>query len=158
MTAEFLCVTISCAIMTLYLTAYAIIVGIPTSISATYYRTQAKWLFPVCTATAGALALVPLLNLTPDNYRFVAFFIVASILFVAAAPAFREELTHEVHGVAAVVLGVSATVWLGLTTGIPYIAIAAALAGLIANRRNLLFWIEAGLLYNLYASLFYITY
>ena len=68
MIAELICVTMSCTIMTLYLIAYILNVGVPTSISETYYKTQKKWLFPTCTATAGTLALVPLLNVTPDNY------------------------------------------------------------------------------------------
>lgn len=153
MIAELICVTLSCAIMTLYLTAYILNLGLPTSISETYYYTEAKWLFPTCTATAGVLALVPLLNITPDSYRFVAFFIVASILFVAAAPAFREELTNKVHSGAAIILGVSALTWLILTNGVPYIAITAMLAGLLFDRRRLVFWLEIGLLYNLYISL-----
>lgn len=153
MIAELICVTLSCVIMTLYLTAYILNVGLPTSISDTYYNTEVKWLFPTCTATAGVLALVPLLNITPDSYQFVAFFIVASILFVAAAPAFREELTNKVHSGAAMTLGVSAMTWLILTSGIPYITIIVTLTGLIFDRRHFLFWLEVGLLYNLYTSL-----
>ncbi len=153
MLAELICVTLSCTIMTLYLTAYILNTGLPCSISETYYKTQAKWLFPTCTATAGVLALVPLLNVPPDSYQFVAFFIVASILFVAAAPAFREELTNHVHSGAAITLGLSALAWLILTSGVPYIAIAATLIGLAIDRRHFVFWLEVGLLYNLYATL-----
>lgn len=153
MIADFICVTLSCAIMTLYLTAYILNVGLPSSISETYYHTEAKWLFPTSTATAGALALVPLMNITPDSYQFVAFFIVVSILFVAAAPAFREELTNMVHSGAAIILGVSAFAWLILTSGVPYIAITAILAGLLFDRGRFVFWLEVGLLYNLYTSL-----
>lgn len=149
---ELISVALSCAIMSLYLTAYILHWGVPCSISDTYYHTERKWLFPVCTAISGALALVPLLNITPETYQFVAFFIVASILFVAAAPAFKEELTNYVHYGAASVLGVSAIVWLILTTGVPYVAIAGAITAML-DRRHLLFWIEVGLLYNLYASL-----
>ncbi len=153
MMAELICVTLSCAIMTLYLTAYMLNVGLPSSISETYYNTEAKWLFPACTATAGALALVPLLNVTPDNCRFVAFFIIVSILFVAAAPAFREGLTDKVHCGAALTLGLSVLAWLMLTSGVPYMAITATLIGLLTDRRHFLFWLETGLLYNLYTSL-----
>lgn len=153
MIAYLISVTLSCSIMTAYLTAYILNVGLPSSISETYYKTQAKWLFPTCTATAGILALVPLLNVTPDNYRFVAFFIIASILFVAAAPAFREELTNYVHSGAAIILGLSALAWLILTIGVPYIAITAILIGLGIDRKHFIFWLEAGLLYNLYTTL-----
>lgn len=153
MILELVTVSVSCLIMTLYLTAYILKIGLPTSISETYYNTEAKWLFPVCISSAGALALVPLMNITPDSYKFVAFMIVASILFVAAAPAFREELTNKVHSGAAIILGVSAMTWLILTSGVPYIAITAILVGLLFDRRRFVFWIEAGLLYNLYITL-----
>ncbi len=153
MLPELIAVSVSCVVMTLYLTAYINAIGIPASISAIYYKTERKWLFPACTATAGTLALVPLLNVTPDNYQFVAFFIVASILFVASAPAFREGMTNHVHSGAAIILGLSALAWLILTSGVPYIAITATLIGLAIDRRHFVFWLEAGLLYNLYASL-----
>ncbi len=155
MLLELIAVTLSCCIMSLYLTAYILNQGVPCSISDTYYRTERKWLFPVCTGVSGVLALVPLLNITPETYKFVAFLIVASILFVAAAPAFKEELTKQVHYGAALMLGLSATAWLILTTGVPYIAIAVAVIAML-DRRHFLFWIETGLLYNLYVSLIYI--
>ena len=53
-----------------------------------------------------------------------------------------------------IALNVSST-RLILTTGVPYIAIAGAVTAML-DRRHFLFWIEAGLLYNLYASLIYI--
>lgn len=155
MILELIAVTLSCVIMSLYLTAYILHWGIPCSISDTYYQTVRKWLFPVCTAVSGVMALVPLLNITPETYKFVAFLIVASILFVAAAPAFKEELTQQVHYGAASVLGLSAIVWLILTTGVPYIVITAGIIAML-DRRHFLFWVEVGLLYNLYASLIYI--
>ena len=152
---ELILIALSCGLMSLYLTAYMLHLGIPCSISDTYYQTERKWLFPVSTATSGVLALAPLLNITPERYQFVAFLIVVSILFVAAAPAFKEEITQLVHYGAASLLGLSATIWLILTTGVPYIAIVGLIIAII-DRRHFLFWIETGLLYNLYASLFYI--
>lgn len=153
MVLELIAVSLSCLIMTLYLTAYINTIGVPTSISATYYKTERKWLFPAAISLTGICALVPLLNNTPDNYQFIAFFIVAASLFVASAPAFREELTNHVHSGAAITLGLSALAWLILTSGVPYIAITATLIGLALDRRHFVFWLEAGLLYNLYASL-----
>ncbi len=153
MLPELIAVSVSCIVMTLYLTAYINAIGIPASISAIYYKTERKWLFPATISTTGLCALVPLMNNTPEEYQFVAFFIVTSILFVAAAPAFREELTNHVHSGAAIILGLSALAWLILTSGVPYIAIVTTLIGLAIDRRHFVFWLEAGLLYNLYASL-----
>ena len=153
MLPELIAVSVSCIVMTLYLTAYINAIGIPASISAIYYKTERKWLFPATISTTGLCALVPLMNNTPEEYQFVAFFIVAAALFVASAPAFREDMVGKVHGVAAAILGLCALAWLILTSGVPYIAITAKLIGLAIDRRHFVFWLEAGLLYNLYASL-----
>lgn len=152
MVFELIAVILSGLIMTLYLTAYIHSLGIPESISATYYKTEKKWIFPAAISLTGLSALVPLLNNTPETYQFVAFFIVAATLFVASAPAFREEMIGQVHAVAASVLGVCALSWLILTTGCPWIAIVG-LCIAILDHKHFLFWVEAGLLYNLLADL-----
>lgn len=155
MIAEIICVSLSCLIVSLFLTAVIAHCGVPTSISATYYNTQKKWLMPVCIGVAGALTLVPFFNHTPEQWKFTAFLIVASIMFIACAPAFKDDLEGKVHKGAALVLGVTSLVWLFLITGFPWIAlIGFILAGL--NRKKYLFWCEVGILYNLYASLLYI--
>lgn len=152
MVLELIAVSLSCLIMTLYLTAYINTIGVPTSISATYYKTERKWLFPAAISLTGICALVPLLNNTPDNYQFIAFFIVAASLFVASAPAFREEMVGKIHATAASVLGLCAVIWLLAIGGCPWIAI---LGGCIAvlDYKHFLFWVEVGLLYNLFISL-----
>ena len=152
MIPEIIAVSVSCIIMTLYLVAYINSLGVPASISATYYKTEKKWLFPTVISLTGLCALVPLMNNTPENYQFVAFFIVAATLFVASAPAFREEFVGKIHGGAASVLGVCALVWLILTTGCPWIAIIG-LCIAILDHKHFLFWVEVGLLYNLFVDL-----
>lgn len=149
---ELIAVSVSCLIMSLYLAAYICTAGLPASISATYYRTQRKWLFPTAISLTGMCALVPLLNHTPESYQFVAFFIVAATLFVASAPAFKEEMVGKIHAVAASVLGVCAVTWLILTTGCPWVALIGLAIGAF-DRKHFLFWVEVGLLYNLFASL-----
>lgn len=156
MLLEIIAITVSCLIMTLYLTAYITAAGLPASISATYYKSEKKWLFPTAVALAGLFALVPLINHTPDTYQFTAFFIVAATLFVAAAPAFREELVGNVHATAAIVLGGCALTWLILTAGVPWIAVAGLCVALI-DRKHFLFWIEVGILYDLYFNLLFIV-
>lgn len=151
-TLELIAVSLSCFIMTLYLSAYICTAGLPASISATYYRTRRKWLFPTVISLTGLFALVPLLNHTPEIYQFVAFFIVAATLFVASAPAFKEEMVGKIHAGAATVLGVCAVTWLILITGCPWVAIVGLANGAF-DRKHFLFWVEVGLLYNLFASL-----
>ncbi len=152
MILELIAVSVSCLIMTLYLTAYINSLGVPASISATYYKTEKKWIFPTAISLTGLCALVPLMNHTPENYQFVAFFIVAATLFVASAPAFREEMIGKIHATAATVLGICALAWLILTTGCPWIAIIG-LCIAVLDCKHFLFWVEAGLLYNLFIDL-----
>lgn len=149
---ELIAVGLSCLIMTLYLTGYICHRGVPPSISDSYYRVDAKWLFPVVIATAGLTALIPIMEHTPESYRFVAFFIVAAILFIAASPAFKEDMVRNVHVGAASILGLASLVWLILTIGMPWIAVACIIIGIV-KRKQLVFWIEVGLLYNLYVAL-----
>lgn len=149
---ELIAVSTSCLIMTLYLTAYICAAGLPASISATYYRTRRKWLFPTAISLTGMFALAPLLNHTPESYQFVAFFIVAATLFVASAPAFKEDMVGKIHAGAASVLGVCAVTWLILTTGCPWVALVGLVVGAF-DRKHFLFWVEVGLLYNLFVSL-----
>ena len=143
-------------IITAYLLFVSLWQGLPYSISETYYHTLSRWTFPICLVSAGAFATMPLLNHTPETYQFLAFLIIASILFVAAAPAFKEEFEGKVHYGAAATLGLSALVWIILTTGMPWIALAITLCCGVCDRKRFIFWFEVGLLYNLYASLLYI--
>ena len=152
MIPELIAVSMSCLIMTLYLAIYINTLGFPASISATYYHTEKKWLFPVVITITGLCALVPLINNTPESYQFISFLIVAAVCFVASAPAFKEEMVGKIHSTAAIILGVCALLWLILTTGCPWIAIIGLVIS-IFDTRHFLFWVETGLLYNLFTDL-----
>lgn len=152
MILELIAVSLSCLIMTLYLSAYINTIGVPTSISATDYKTERKWLFPAAISLTGICALVPLLNNTPENYQFIAFFIVAASLFVASAPAFREEMVGKIHATAASVLGLCSVIWLLAIGDCPWIAMLGVCVGVL-DYKHFLFWVEVGLLYNLFISL-----
>ncbi len=153
---EWVAVIASCLVMGVYLLLVCCQGGVPTSISETYYlRFGSKWLFSGVLVTAAALAVAPLLNHTPESYQFLAFFIVAGILFIAASPAFKDELEGKVHVGSAIVLGVSAVVWLSMTIGVPWLSILGLVAGLI-NLKNVVFWVELGILADVYRCLFYL--
>lgn len=142
-------VSLSCLIITLYLTAYICAGGVPTSISDTYYHNEKKWLFPTVLAVSASLALIPMMDITNEPYHFLAFISISAIFFVAASPAFKEDLVGNVHSVAAIILGVAIFAWLFLMADIPYIAFVGIAIGLF-NRKKFVFWLEVGLLYNLY--------
>lgn len=143
---------IAMLVMALYLTAYCLNSGIPTSISATYYHTERKWLFPAVVGVCTALCVYPLFEATPEDWQFLAFLILGSLMFIAASPAFKEELTKGVHFGAAITCGVATTAWVSLIAGVPWLGIAGAV-GAIADRKRWTFWLEIGLLLNLFLVL-----
>lgn len=145
-------ILVSCFVIAVYLISYVCSCGLPTSISATYYHTQHKWLLPVVLGVSIVTAIVPFFDLTPDYWRFLAFLTVAGIMFIAAAPAFRKEFEGKVHCGAAIVAGISSIAWLSIIGGIPWLVIAGALTA-IANWKCKTFWLEVGILLNLYIVL-----
>lgn len=152
---EWCATVISGFIMVVYLFSFIGNNGIPTSISDTYYRNNKRWLFSAVLIVAASLALAPILNHTPESYKFLGFFIVAGIFFVAASPAFKDEFVGKVHCGAAIVLGVAAVVWIALTIGVPWLSLLGLTIGLF-NLRNIVFWVEVGLLIDVYRCLFYL--
>lgn len=141
--------------MAVYLFSFIGNNGVPTSISATYYRNSKRWLFSAVLIVAASLALVPILNYTPESYQFLGFFIVAGIFFVAASPAFKDEFVGKVHCGSAIVLGVAAVTWIALSIGMPWLSLLGLAVG-IFNLRNFVFWIEVGILIDVYRCLFHL--
>lgn len=150
---EQIAVIASCGIVVAYIMFAILHIGLPPSISETFYRLNRKWLFSIVLGVAASLAVAPLLNHTPEDFQFLGFFIIAGILFVAASPAFKDEFEGKVHTGAALILCFATIAWLILTAGVPYIAIAGVLVGII-RRREFIFWLELGLLANLYKEIF----
>lgn len=146
---------ISAFIIAVYLLTFIAYKGIPTSISATYYGNEKPWLFSAVLSVAATLALVPLLNHTPANYQFLGFFIIAGIFFVAASPAFKDDFVGKVHSGSAIILGISAVVWIALSVGVPWLSILCLAIGLL-NLRNIVFWLEVGILADVYRCLFHL--
>lgn len=147
-----LLILISTVILSSFLIVYIAKFGIPTSISDTYYKTEKKWLFSSVVAVSIITGVIPMFELTPEDFRFLVFLTVAGVLFVAFAPSFKEELEGKVHAGAAILAGISAVTWLIIMTGIPFVAILGCIIA-ICDRKRYAFWIEAGLLLNLYSEL-----
>lgn len=154
---ELILVAVSCLIVTSYIVLYILYRGIPTSLSDTYYHNEQKWFFPTVLCLGASLALFPMMNCTPEPYKALSFFSIASIFFVAASPAFKEGLVRSVHCISAVVLGVCIFAWLLLSANFPFIAIAGIIVGVL-NKKKFVFWLEIGLLYDLYYNLIVLLY
>lgn len=144
-------------VIAIYLTIYlALRQKLPSSISATYYECNSKWLFSSVIATTAALALVPWLEYSGD-WQFLAFFGAASMMFIAASPAFKDDFVGKVHSGAACVLVASVVAWIWLCFGTPWVFLGFAVLALI-DRKHFVWWIEIGLLLNLYPVLFWIIF
>lgn len=85
--------------------------GVPYSISATFYKLQHPyWFMAAMWATAGLLMPIALETSKPGT-EFLAFLACAGMIFVGAAPNFREELEGKVHMSGAVVCVVASQLW-----------------------------------------------
>lgn len=151
---ELILVSLSFVVIALYL-AFELIFfcrKTPSSISDTYYHPHCKrTLTPVLIAST-ALAVYPLMELTPEPWTFLAFLITAGTFFVAATPAFKEDFQKPIHGWSASIAGVATFAWLWIVA-FPSLAILGIAIG-IWQRRSLVFWLEVGLLADLYMNLF----
>ena len=152
---ESIATVISGFIVAVYLFSFIGNNGVPSSISITYYSNRNRWLFSAVLIVAASLAVAPILNHTPESYQFLGFFIVAGIFFVAASPAFKDEFVGKVHSGSAIVLGVAAVLWVVLTIGVPWLSLLGLAVG-IFNVRNVVFWVEVGILADVYRCLFYL--
>lgn len=85
--------------------------GVPYSISATFYKLQHPyWFMAAMWATAGLLMPIALETSKPGT-EFLAFLACAGMIFVGAAPNFREDLEGKVHMSGAVVCVVASQLW-----------------------------------------------
>lgn len=83
---------------------------IPESISNTFYLGN-KWWFSAVMIILGFLITTSLLNVTSEYYQCFAFFTGAGLLFVGAAPHFKEDLEGKVHTGGAIIFGIASQVW-----------------------------------------------
>ena len=100
-------VIISTLLVVLYVGA-AILAGreLPKSVSALVYRLPdgGKWIWGVWLCCVTLLLIPPLLEVMPENYRFVGFFFGASMLFTAAFPLYDKD-NEPYHMVLAIASG-----------------------------------------------------
>jgi len=72
----------------LYLIYIIINYGIPKSISATYYSIKYKIAFSLVLLLSMMFSFDRVMEITPDNFKFLPFIFYVGFLFVAAAPNF----------------------------------------------------------------------
>lgn len=86
--------------------------GIPYSISATYYSLKHKAWFGITMWLTSLLLMPAILDRTPETMQFSAFLMCAGLLFVGAAPNFKEEYENKIHVAGTCVSAVSSQIWI----------------------------------------------
>lgn len=105
-------VILSMLVMAAYTAAVCIKAkGVPYSISATYYKLQHPYWFMAAMWVTAGLLMPAVLEASKLGTEFLAFLACAGMLFVGAAPNFREELEGKVHMSGAVVCVVASQLW-----------------------------------------------
>ena len=85
--------------------------GIPYSISETYYKIKHKFWFAVATIGTAALLMPAILEVTPEQYQFLAFLACVGMIFTGAAPNFREGTERKIHIAGAAMCLVFSQLW-----------------------------------------------
>lgn len=88
--------------------------GIPYSISATYYSLKHKAWFGITMWLTSLLLLPAILDRTPESIQFSAFGMCAGLLFVGAAPNFREEYENGIHVAGTCVSAICSQIWVAV--------------------------------------------
>lgn len=128
---------------------------IPKSYSDTYYQLNRGWLFSVCMVAMAFLLLPVVLELSEKAglwYTFLGFFTCASLVFVAAAPKFKER-DSVIHTVAAIVSAVSGLAWSALTCWVvPVVAVSLVAIPAIYKWSSRTFWAEFAAFLSVYVT------
>jgi len=108
---------ISFAVLFSYTAYYLSRVGLLPSHSDSYFALGKQgWMFQASLFLTAFLLMIDLLDITPDPFKFTAFFTCAPVLFTAFAPDFRKEngkvtMERQVHMLGAKIGGVLSFIW-----------------------------------------------
>lgn len=135
---------------------------IPIHLSQSYYILKNGWLFTLFMFLIMFLTIIPLMEIIPTKYQFLAFLSCASIGFIGASPNFLEDLEGRVHKIGAVIAIVCSQFLIYLYQPIILLTWILLLISLliyhIYNKTlqgsNLLFWVETLSFINIYLLIF----
>lgn len=133
-----------------YLACYISRLGIPESLSYTYYGLGKRgWIFSAMMLIVGISTMMPMIDLTPDSYSFVPFLCGTSIAFVGVASEYAQQVVTHVHCVSAIIAAIMAAVWCVLLQRCWYVLLLSGLLMLLlayvsntADRGHKTFWLE----------------
>lgn len=151
---------ISTAILALYLVIYFIRYKVvPSSLSETFYIIDVPYQFTLTLFAMVFTIVMPLIEVTPDALRVLAFLVPVGIAFVGAAPCFKEEFEGKVHKTGALVAAVFALLWVILAVRLWWVILACFFVATILAvatgtlYRCYVFWLEMVAFGSVYTSL-----
>ena len=110
-----------------------------TCVSECWYHT--RWTHYALLALAALMMLPPMLDCTPDNWQFLAFFACASLVFVATAPSYLEKFEGRVHSISAILCAACAIAWAAAVVPVALIGCALLIVAAFDKTHRLL-WLE----------------
>lgn len=87
--------------------------GIPYSISETYYRRKHKWVFQAVMLYVSSIMLPVMLECTKEDIQFTAFLTCIGMMMVGVSPNFTDKFEGKVHAVGAVLTLLFSQIWVG---------------------------------------------
>ena len=110
-----------------------------TCVSECWYHI--KWTHYALLALAALMMLPPMLDCTPYNWQFLAFFACASLVFVATAPSYLERFEGRVHSISAILCAVCAIAWAVVVVPVALVGCALLIVAAFDKTHRLL-WLE----------------
>ena len=110
-----------------------------TCVSECWYHI--KWTHYVLLALAALMMLPPMLDCTPYNWQFLAFFACASLVFVATAPSYLEKFEGRVHSISAILCAACAIAWAAAVVPVALVGCALLIVAAFDKKHRLL-WLE----------------
>lgn len=110
-----------------------------TCVSECWYHI--KWTHYALLALAALMMLPPMLECTPDNWQFLAFFACASLVFVATAPSYLEKFEGRVHSISAILCAACAIAWAAVIVPVALVGCALLIVAAFDKKHRLL-WLE----------------
>lgn len=155
-----------CIFMSYIITSIGIF-GVPSSISDTYYLFESKKknlgvIFTIMMFSLVFLFIAPFLDITPDNWQFLAFLSVIGIGFVGAAPLFKKKgIDSIVHSYGAISSAIFSFMWIFICYPSTWHSVIQALiivtAGVLISptpfKNSKLFWGEMVVFLTMFISL-----
>lgn len=150
---------ISLTILIVYFWKVIKLIGIPWSISDTYYQLKKHgrsglW-FQIAMILSAGILLPEWLEVTEgENYQCCAFLACIGLIFVGSAPCFKLELDGKVHIGATIVCGLASLLYMIFTgyTTIPLL-LAFPTGFLIYKYDKPVFWLEIWMFISTYISI-----